>query len=35
MFENGKQHSFSRTDYVFMCQNGLDREDANFVTVAL
>ena len=32
MFENTKQHSSSRTDYMFMSLNGLDRKDANFVS---
>ena len=35
IFENSKQHSSSRTAYMFMTQNGLERKDANFVIVTL
>ena len=31
MFENSKQYSSSRTKYLFMFKNGLNRKDANFV----
>ena len=33
--ENSKQHSSSRTDYLFMFRKGLDEKDENFLTVAL
>ena len=32
MFENSKQHSSSRTDYMFMSLNGLDGKDVDFVS---
>ena len=34
-FENSKWHSSSRTGYLFIFWNGLDRKDVNFVIVAL
>ena len=34
-FENSKRHSSSRTGYLFIFWNGLDRKDVNFVIVAL